>query len=351
MKFIPIVCLLLLTGISRSCSGAPAANSPDTPADGGDNEETVVPEPSGRGFVFGYVQPAPWNFEQCFPLVRWDCLTHVLPSFCYVLPDGSLDSEVLDLYIRDIRDEARRHGVKVIPSFRSTHGKAWFSEAISAPESRERLADNITRYVAKYGLDGVDIDFEEYDRLSANLGNLLDLFRRVRSKMDESLLMTCAMNPGKWLKYGKEWHTCFDYVNVMSYDKKSDTPGQTASFESYVSDMEYCHRELGIPYSKMLGGLPFYGFSWDKIPGTDSAGGVTFHNIMECYRDKVSDAKDRDNVGNTFYNGHKTIMRKCGYALEKGLGGVMIWQLFQDARLDRESLLVAVGEKMGKDGS
>lgn len=354
MNRILILLQTLLCSIWVSCS---CSTDTKTTGPGGNNVHTpdvpevpAEPTPAKSGLVFGYVQPAAWNFEQCFPAVQWDCLTHILPSFCYVQEDGTLDSSVLDQYIKQLRDEARQHGVKVIPSFRSTGGKDYFSRAVATPELREKLADNITRYVGKYGLDGVDIDFEEYERIAANRENLFDLFRRIREKMDRRLLMTSAVNPGKWLKdkgYGTEWHTCFDYVNVMSYDRKNgDTPVQTASYEQYVEDMVYCHETLDIPYHKLMGGLPFYGYSWDSITGTDNAGGITFNSIMNYYRDKYKDAKDRDNIGDTYYNGHKTIRKKCGYALETEMGGVMIWQLFQDSTRPDECLLRTVGDIM-----
>lgn len=356
MKRYSFLLQILLCGVLMACSGNSGGKplDPDDNDDnGGNTEQPVDPDPEKSGLVFGYVQPASWNFDKSFPAIQWDCLTHIIPSFCYVQSDGTLDSSVLDQYIKRLRDEARKHGVKVIPSFRSTGGKDYFSKAVATPELREKLAVNITRYVGKYGLDGVDIDFEEYERVASNRENLFDLFTRIRGKMDKTMLMTSAVNPGKWLKdggYGKNWHTYFDYINVMSYDAKNgDKPVQTASYEQYVEDMEYCHEGLGIPMHKMMGGVPFYGYSWDKIPGTDDAGGISFNSIMEYYRDKIDDAKDRDNIGDTFYNGHKTIRKKCEYALEKEMGGVMIWQLFQDSRRPDECLLSTVGDTMLKN--
>ena len=153
------------------------------------------------------------------------------------------------------------------------------------------------------------------------------------------------MIAGDWVKYGTKWHESFDYINIMSYDVRREAdPGQFASYEDYVWDIDYCHEKLGIPLSKLTGGMPFYGHTWDNLPGTDNAGGITFRNIMEYWRDRDAQAKDRDQSGNTWYNGHRTIRRKCLYAKEKGIGGVMIWQLFQDSVEDDESLLRVVGD-------
>lgn len=306
----------------------------------------IIDHTSAQHVVMGYVQPSPWNFDNYFELIDWNCLTHILPSFCYVQPDASLKTDVLDNYLSQLVTEADRHDVKVIVSVRSTHGQSLFSPALATPELRERLAQNIIDYVRSYGLDGVDIDFEEYEKIGGLQDQLYDLFERIRSKMDDDMIFTSAIIPGDWVQYGSKWHTYFDYINIMSYDTPK-TPQQFASFDSYVWDVEYCHETLGIPYSKLAGGIPFYGHTWETgIPGTDQAGGITFHNIMEYYRNLVPDAKNMDNVGSTYYNGHNTVERKCEYAKEKGIAGVMIWQLFQDARRADENLLKVVGKSM-----
>ena len=295
--------------------------------------------------VFGYVQPADWNFDLCIDRIDWTNITHMLLSFAYVNADGTLNTSTLDKFIQQLIDKARANGVKPVISIRST---GVFSQAISTAELRETLAGNIVAYAKKYDLDGIDIDYEEYETVAANLDNLHDLFRRIRGKMDSGMIMTCAIIGSGWVKYGTQWHTYFDYVNVMSYDSISDKkiPQQHSSYEKFVSDIENCHTQFGIPYSKIVGGVPFYGYSWDNLPGTDSALGITFRSIMDYYRDKNPEAKNLDHIGDTYYNGQETIRRKCEYARKNRIGGVMIWQLFQDSLEPDESLLNVVGDVM-----
>lgn len=299
--------------------------------------------------VFGYVQPADWNFSLCIDRLDWTNITHMLLSFAFVNADGSLDTATLDKFIGQMVKKARANGVRPVISIRS---RGSFTQAVSTEELRETLSDNIVMYAKKYALDGIDIDYEEYSSVASNLENLQDLFKKIRDKMDDGMILSCAIVAGDWVKYGTRWHTYFDYVNIMSYDHLSgkDKPQQHSSYESYVSDIEYCHDKLAIPYSKIVAGLPFYGYSWDNIPGTDSAFGVTFRSIMDYYRDDYPDAKNIDQIGNTYYNGHDTIRRKCEYARKSRIGGVMIWQLFQDALEPDESLLNVVGDVMSAEG-
>jgi GH18 family chitinase len=39
-------------------------------------------------------------------------------------------------------------------------------------------------------------------------------------------------------------------------------------------------------------------------------------------------------VGSDYFNGIDTIAAKTGYALDRGLGGVMVWELGQDCRVN-----------------
>ena len=50
---------------------------------------------------------------------------------------------------------------------------------------------------------------------------------------------------------------------------------------------------------------------------------------------------DVDEVDGIYFNGIKTIERKTQFAIKKGLGGVMIWEIGQDASGD-SSLLKAI---------
>ena len=300
-------------------------------------------------FVFGYAQPADWNFDIYYDNIDWSSLTHIMLSFAYVNADGTLNSATLDKFIERLTERAHANGVKAVISIRSGSGEN-FAKAVSTADGRETLTTNIVDYARQHDMDGIDIDYEEYSNLSdsENLRNLLDLFSRIREKMDEDMIFACAINAGTWLDYGKEWASYFDYISPMSYDALSgkDTPQQHASYEKYVTDIERCHDYYGIPYSKLLGGVPFYGYSWDNLPGTDANMGIAFRSIMDYYRDKNPEAKNVDVMGQTLYNGQETIRRKCQYAKDKDLAGIMIWQLFQDSTVEDESLLRVVGEEM-----
>ncbi len=95
------------------------------------------------------------------------------------------------------------------------------------------------------------------------------------------MLMTCAVIC--WKDYTTKWQEYFDYINIMSYDRvmgNSSTPGQHASYNDFVNDMNYWITKFQAPKSKIVGGLPFYGYSWDNDVNKDEVGAIRFNGIL-----------------------------------------------------------------------
>ena len=78
----------------------------------------------------------------------------------------------------------------------------------------------------------------------------------------------------------------------------------------------------------------------------DEVGAIRFNGILTHFG-KTYDVKeiaDADQFGKTYYNGRPTIRKKCQYVMDNDFGGVMIWQLFQDAYQEELKLIKVVGE-------
>jgi chitinase len=102
----------------------------------------------------------------------------------------------------------------------------------------------------------------------------------------------------------------------------------------------------GVPAAKLLMGVPFYGYGWTRVPdvdggafqeGTPVRGDRPYHYIQsliagsKVYRDPVSDTPWLFD-GDTFwtFDDATSIGAKAGYAVDHGLGGLMIWELSED---------------------
>lgn len=327
---------------------------------GRDNETAVYtvelpdlredPAPVQKRVVIGYLPLNDYLFDTEFESLHWEYLTHVNISFLLVKADGSLDDTRVSKRIRNVVETLHRKEIKVLISL-AKQKDGTFATAISNEETRNNLVNNIISFTITNGLDGFDIDFEEYNHW--NLAHLLEFTRQLDEarKMwyedtEEKLLMTCAVNGVN--RYTKEWAEYYDYINIMSYDKRMpsfSSAGQHASYDDFVNDLTTWSEQIA-PKSKIVGGLPFYGYSWDKKTGIDDVGAIRFKGVLKYYgaTPEVADANSQG--GTTFYNGRPLIRQKCQYVLDENYAGVMIWQLFQDAEQEELKLINEVGNVM-----
>ena len=296
-----------------------------------------------RKVVIGYLPASDWEYDAEFRNIRWQYLTHLNVSFLHVTANGDLQEESVSGHLAEIRDEAEKHGIKVLISLNSDSKKG-FAAAIKDPAIRTKLVDNTLAFARKYKLDGIDIDFEVYEAVGPDL---LAFVRELHEKKDKEMLLTSAVanwNPGQG--YSTDWHKYFDYINLMAYDFTGGwaKEGQHASYEQSIGLVDLWLTTLQAPASKLVLGLPFYGYSWDNISFLDEVKAIRYHQILTQYPGQ--EVSQKDQVGRTYYNGKPTLIRKCEYVKENHLAGVMIWQLFQDAKEESESLLKVVGESM-----
>ena len=91
----------------------------------------------------------------------WEKITHLCLAFGFVQADGTLDMEMVSPY-RAIIDTAHQHGVKVLLSI-GGGGSRYFSAALLNDSSRNVLVNNLCINIDSLHLDGIDVDFEEWD--------------------------------------------------------------------------------------------------------------------------------------------------------------------------------------------
>src|SRR5688500_16913293 len=127
----------------------------------------------------------------------------------------------------------------------------------------------------------------------------------------------------------------------MSYDQtgpwRPNEPGPHSTYRKAQEDHRYWINARKIPKHKISLGLPFYGYCF----GTKYGESMSYADIITNF--PGSDQKDMvspEGGGVIHFNGLPTIKKKTTLALKRA-GGVMIWQLLQDA-LGEKSLLAAI---------
>jgi len=205
---------------------------------------------------------------------------------------------------------------------------------------RAGFVNKIVAYVTRHGLDGVDVDLEG-PAINGNYGKFIrDLSDALRPR---KFLLTAALSEG----YGGDKvpdsvFTQYDFLNIMAYDATGywdpGRPGQHSSLPFAKSCVRYWVGR-GLPRSKAVLGIPFYGYGFGEAFNKD---GYSYADIVEKY----PGAENQDQVGNTiWYNGIPTIQAKTRHVVDEHLGGVMIWSLDQDAK-GKKSLLTAIHQSL-----
>lgn len=238
--------------------------------------------------------------------------------------DGQLNTERLkNCPWPTLLDFKTQHRVRLLLTIggweRSTH----FAAVASTEELREKFVATVVEYCLARRLDGVDLDWEHPEGVKQEesyaqlLGDLREAFK------PHGLLLSVTM--AAWQKLSAEAVAAADYIQVMAYDHEE----QHSTFESAQKDVNLL-LSMQIPSGKIVLGLPFYG----RDRKTRDA--MTYADIYRKFQPRA----DQDEIQGVYFNGRDTVRRKTRYAVEHGLGGVMVWELGQDADGDASLLKV-----------
>lgn len=109
-------------------------------------------------------------------------------------------------------------------------GARGFSAAAATPENRAVFIRSVQEVMDKYGLDGIDLDWEFpvngawglVDKLDADRDNFTALLKELRKAVGDKKLVTIAVganaeSPKSWVDV-KAIAPVLDYINLMTYD-------------------------------------------------------------------------------------------------------------------------------------
>ncbi len=245
--------------------------------------------------------------------------------------NGSLDtSKVEPAVLLKLTKRAHPKGTRVHICVGGWGLSTGFAPMTADITARTVFASNLTAFVRTHRLQGADIDWE-HPKTEVEIHNYQKLLIELkRAFVPHRLWLTVAV--AGWGKYIKpETIPFIDRFHIMAYDQ--GTPH--ATFSGAVKDMKQWENNK-VPKVKLVLGLPFYG---RNSQGT----AFTYGELIQKYRPKP----DTDEAGGFHFNGPATIQRKTAYAIKQGYGGVMIWELGQDAK-GKGSLLNSVRAAMAR---
>ena len=258
-----------------------------------------------------------------------DRLSHA--NYFSVTPNanGTLDtSNVNAVALQQLVTEAHSRGVQVMITVGGWGLSAGFSALAATPSTRSVFVDAIFSFVSSYGLDGVDLDWEF--PTASDGANYVALLADLRAAIDgahpaaagKTLTIDLPANGwhGQHVPSGVFTHV--DWANIMSYDDfyTGDPDPNHASWTKAMAHLSYWAGR-GLPASKTVLGLPFYG----RSPSLGYAA-IEYHTLVSQY----APGNASNEAGGYYYNGPDLIAAKTQHVVDNGMAGVMFWEFWQD---------------------
>ncbi|MDB5088152.1 MAG: chitinase [Mucilaginibacter sp.] len=263
----------------------------------------------------------------------------------------------------------------------SIGGWAWsgkFSDAVLTDTARQGFARSAIDIVNKYGLDGVDIDWE-YPARPGNDGNIYRpedkhnytlMFQEIRRQLDslqkqtgKTYLLTTAVGGFKSFLDNTEMGIAqqyLNYINLMTYDFGNRVAGHHTNLyasKKYSSNENAdnavkAYLEAGVPANKLVMGIAFYGKTsilangakglGDSVVSRSRGRGYTIIKDSlikipgyKAYRDRnakapyLYNAETREFIT---YDDEWSVKKKCQYVKSNDMGGVMFWEYNSDLK-------------------
>ncbi|NLI89817.1 MAG: hypothetical protein GX366_05350 [Epulopiscium sp.] len=314
-------------------------------------EATVIIEPGdddGQFKVVGYYPS--WEPNK-IDTIQYDNLTHIVYAFAIPKSDGTLRPLENPETAKAIIREGNKNNVKVMLaiggwSYNDVPLEPTFLAATDSPAKIKKFGDEIVAMAKEYGFHGVDMDWEHPRADGTSKQQYEDLMLYLKDELKkEDMLFSSAVLSGVTsdgnILYDAQGHTntvlnCVDWINVMAYD--GGDGDRHSSYEFAVNSANYWKNTRGVPASKIVLGVPFYGrptwSTYEQILAVNPNAHTTDISIVE--------GKE------VHYNGIPTIEKKTQWACDN-VGGTMMWELSQDSTDPDKSLLNAMGKVVRKN--
>lgn len=295
--------------------------------------------------VVGYV-PGWANVQSVTDSIDFGIVTHINLAFFAANSSGAVMSNGQPLYsdftaseINYVVSKAHAKGRKVLASLGggSPDPGAVDMAVLFRSANRTNFINNLAAFVTYFNLDGIDMDVEGSSLTTIkNEQNYAPFIAALRAKINPSgKLVTAATAGYDDGMIPSSSYAYLDLINIMSYDNGWGGTGNHSTYDAAIAHIDK-FLASGAPASKLVLGLPFYGYK-----PTVGTGEISFKELLAKYGAAVAYVDTYDGYK---YNGITAIEAKTKYAAQY-IKGVMIWELSQDVQ-GTYSLLQAVGRKI-----
>ncbi len=314
-------------------------------------------------------------------------LTHIIFSFLKIQNDTlTFHNEKQETSLRQLVELKKEYPqLKIMVSVGGWSGCSFCSDLFAGNEHRKTFAKTTVALFKKYGIDGLDLDWEypaiegypghKYD--AADKNNFTELIKTLRQEMGNDHLLTFAAGGFvKYLEQSVDWNAVMplvDFVNLMTYDLVggySTVTGHHTPLHDYMPAQESTSKcvnwllsarmnnrsdgDKKIPANKLIIGAAMYARVWENVPDTNHGlyqpgkfkRGVSYSEFKnyfsdtsgyKYYRDRKAKAPYQYNAAQHLFatfDDKRSIKEKIKFIRKKKLGGIMFWELLQDMKED-----------------
>ncbi len=319
------------------------------------------------GEVYGFLPY--WEIDSgTDPYLRYDLLTTIALFAVYYDGAGSISSSTLlgsgrAALISTIVQHAHASGVRVEVTVRPSRDTLSANQAFFADATAKSAAiNNLKALAGQLGLDGVNVDVEslynaDFAAYGAFVGALRNALRSANGAARANVSTNANVSGSGMAR--KATDNGADRVFIMGYAYRSSgssPAGVISPYDRYTGtglDLLWTlnqYDSVGVPRSRLLLGLPYYGMTWPTSSGslhatTTGAGSSWFPDSglgtlpagTSIQRDPVEQAAwypVQDPVTRawreTYFDDGVSLRVKYGLAVTRGLAGVGMWALGYD---------------------
>jgi poly-beta-1,6 N-acetyl-D-glucosamine synthase len=266
-------------------------------------------------------------------------LNMVVPEWFFIDPVADtlkiqVDTAALDLM--------KKSGVKILPLINNVNLQRkngdfdgnLLHRVLRDNEKKELLIDAIAKNIKQYGLQGINVDFEEIMEKDAKLFVAFqkELYQKLHS---QGLLVSQDMMPDDEVKELAPYN---DYIFLMAYDEHYSTsiPGAVSSQRWIEKTLDETAKD--VPSKKIILCMAAYGYDW---PEGDEATTLTYQQALATAKQYKTTIKFNNDTYNSEYNYtdadgtvHQvyftdavTNFNVTRFADEYGTAGTSLWRL------------------------
>lgn len=332
--------------------------------------------PADAFWVTGYY---PQYESSVMPLSAIDfaTVTHVI-HFCLEAQangtinsvNNGLDPAACGAFVR----AAHNAGRKALICVGGAGSEAAFQGATTA-SNLPAFVSALAAFMSSNNYDGLDIDWEPLS--AADLPQYTNFVMTLRAAVRDALLTVAAPAyppdgdpPDALFAMFASLQGALDQINIMTYDLSGPYPGWITWFNSPIYDGGFTFPSTGGPLPSIDGavdnyvdngvaplklalGLPFYGYVWTGVlqprqawseSNSPTLSAAAYRTIITSYYqsstyhwDSAAQAAylsltNAPSADDKFvsYDDSTSCQTKVSYSRNRGLGGIMIWELSQD---------------------